>query len=282
MNYQITCVCGHKFLISDGQLSGHVICPACRRALSPVVSPGEPEAAPAVPANVPATTEKKENAVTTTPEEATKRCPFCGEVILAIARKCKHCGEYLDRPAAEALTGGAAAPQGGSPGVPPLPTDDTPVFTLTVSQWDNFWRFTICATIFAVIFVAMVKIDAFKAYALPGILGSLVVLGGIAWFFYASAKRSRCIIRPMRIETVVGILSRDTNTLELFRVTDLELKQGLVERMLGIGTIRVTSNDPNTPELILYEIPQARAVYKYLQQQVPIVARQRGAVYIER
>lgn len=26
----------------------------------------------------------------------TKKCPYCSEEILADAKKCKHCGEYLD------------------------------------------------------------------------------------------------------------------------------------------------------------------------------------------
>ena len=28
--------------------------------------------------------------------DETKVCPYCGEEILAIAKKCKHCGEFLD------------------------------------------------------------------------------------------------------------------------------------------------------------------------------------------
>lgn len=28
--------------------------------------------------------------------EKTKKCPYCGEEILAIAKKCKHCNEWLD------------------------------------------------------------------------------------------------------------------------------------------------------------------------------------------
>src|SRR5436305_5960962 len=28
--------------------------------------------------------------------EPDKPCPYCGEMILAVARKCRHCGQYLD------------------------------------------------------------------------------------------------------------------------------------------------------------------------------------------
>jgi hypothetical protein len=38
--------------------------------------------------------------VTTVTDQDTKDCPWCGETILSVAKKCKHCGEFLtdDRP----------------------------------------------------------------------------------------------------------------------------------------------------------------------------------------
>ena len=35
-------------------------------------------------------------AFTVSAPEKTRRCPMCGEEILAVAKKCKHCGELLD------------------------------------------------------------------------------------------------------------------------------------------------------------------------------------------
>lgn len=44
--------------------------------------------------------------------EATKRCPYCHEEILAAARKCKHCGEWLeDPPTTSAGTGSFTNPE---------------------------------------------------------------------------------------------------------------------------------------------------------------------------
>jgi hypothetical protein len=42
--------------------------------------------------------------------ETTRDCPFCGEQILAKARKCKHCSEFLDANERLSASGARHAP----------------------------------------------------------------------------------------------------------------------------------------------------------------------------
>ncbi|MCL2641008.1 MAG: PH domain-containing protein [Phycisphaerales bacterium] len=270
MNYKITCLCGNQFLINEEQLKGVVTCAECKRSLSPIVSP--------LPSPLPVAEEKEKEKEVVATDEPTKRCPYCGEEILTVAKKCKHCGEFLDRPL-PSIPSPASPPI--SPSVIPLASPPTvsgrsaivapgsaeipPMFELAVSQWDNFWRYFIClcvAVVGAYVFIQ------WTPYAFLGTAGTFVILGGVVGYFYLSAKTSRCGIWPTRIETKVGVLSKDVNALVVSRVTELELKQNMMERLLGIGSIHVKSNDPDMPELVLYKIPRAKKVYKYLQQQV--------------
>lgn len=66
-------------------------------------------------------------------DEETKRCPFCGESILAVAMKCKHCGSMLAEPPPQqqtyapppqgyAMPPGAYVVQGQPAPVPPAKT----------------------------------------------------------------------------------------------------------------------------------------------------------------
>lgn len=57
-----------------------------------------------------------------------------------------------------------------------------------------------------------------------------------------------------------GILVRTTDRIELIDISDVAFTQGLVQRMLGIGMIRVTSSDRSHPVLILKGIDEVDRV----------------------
>ena len=48
-----------------------------------------------------------------------------------------------------------------------------------------------------------------------------------------------------------GILKRVTDRIEVIDIDDVTYEQGIVQRMLGVGTIRVSSSDRSHPELVL-------------------------------
>ncbi len=287
MDYQITCVCGHRFLVSEDKVTSQVTCPACHQRLSPVIEASRP------PANKPPALVSASSAGPATPNasspalsaaaEETKRCPFCGEVILAIARKCKHCGEFLDRAQPGFPPGPPAAPGSTTSPLPAVPPADAPpVYEFSISQWDNFWKFVILITLVILLGCVLTLVPPLKEYAVIGTLGAAVLAMFFAWFFYLAARNTRYTVSSLRINIEHGVITKQLTSLELFRITDLQLKQGLVERILHIGSIHLKTTEDDLPELTLYQIPGARDVYKYLQNQIPLAAKMRGAVYVEK
>ncbi len=98
---------------------------------------------------------------------------------------------------------------------------------------------------------------------------SFVGLFGIVGTFLKHAT-SRFKVTLRRIELERGILSKSIESLELWRVLDLKYSQNVFDRILGVGRITVMSTDQSTPELVLYGLPDGRAIFERLREAVQV------------
>ncbi|NNM87692.1 MAG: PH domain-containing protein [Phycisphaerae bacterium] len=251
--FSVRCTCGQQLSLPASAIGQSVECPSCQRSLLPIWA----EAADNGPQTGPASSEPS----------PTKACPFCAEKIPAAACKCRFCNEFLDR-ADSAQVGGPVAKASTS-----RVDESAAVFNLCISQWDNVWKYLTCG---------LIVIPAAGSFLLPDlrsyaslILTAVAMAMGVTvlWIFFSTRSR-RCIISSGRIETHTGILGKQIEWVSMASVTDIRLKQSLGHRLMGIGTIIISSSDQMTPVLKLYQIPKARQVFEYLQTRISHFAGQ--------
>lgn len=77
-----------------------------------------------------------------------------------------------------------------------------------------------------------------------------------------------------------GILRRVTNRIETIDIDDVQVEQGFVERMFGVGTIKILSSDVSDPMLIIAGIDGVKEVGKMIDDARRQERRKRG-VHIE-
>lgn len=77
-----------------------------------------------------------------------------------------------------------------------------------------------------------------------------------------------------------GILKRVSDRIETIDIDDVTYEQGIVQRMLNVGTIRITSSDRTHPELKLIGIHDVERVAKMIDA-ARRTERERRGLYIE-
>lgn len=63
-----------------------------------------------------------------------------------------------------------------------------------------------------------------------------------------------------------GVIAKHVEEVELYRVKDVSLAQGVMARLLGIGTIQVLSTDDTTPTLCLEGIPNPESIKEQIRK----------------
>jgi hypothetical protein len=71
-----------------------------------------------------------------------------------------------------------------------------------------------------------------------------------------------------RVRITEGMLGKDREDIELVRVQDIDMTQGLTERMLGIGDIHIRSHDRSNPDVTLNNVSNPTEVHEILRRAV--------------
>lgn len=69
-----------------------------------------------------------------------------------------------------------------------------------------------------------------------------------------------------RLKIVKGMFSRDVENFELIRIQDIDLSQGVHERVMGIGDVAIKGHDASSPEVVLRNVKSPEAVYESLRK----------------
>lgn len=116
---------------------------------------------------------------------------------------------------------------------------------------------------------------ALLAVILAGIGAVMIAIG------YLKVISVAYRVDTMRIEIESGLLWKRIDNLELWRVKDLQYRQGLVQRMLGVADVVLHTSDATNPVVVLQHIHGARGLYDALRDAVDASRRARGVVGIE-
>jgi len=199
-------------------------------------------------------------------------CPECGQQISSQAASCPHCGIAL---AARVAGPGPAA---GAPEQTLWEASPSPLLLLGEAV----------ATLLVVLVVIVLV-----AVALPAVLAALpdggrgtwvdphktplvltvvlavyLALRGVRMTVHAARLRStRYRLTNQRLVVESGLLSRGMVEVDLRTVDDLVYRQGLVDRLLGIGTVGVVSSDRSVPRLQLLGVKDPRGTRELIRSQ---------------
>ena len=95
-------------------------------------------------------------------------------------------------------------------------------------------------------------------------LGLFIVCGLFCWLIVpiiigvARYLQTKCKVYDLtteRLKITQGVFSKHTDTLELYRVKDIQVRQPFIQRMFGVENISISTSDLSSPTLLLDAIP---------------------------
>jgi membrane protein YdbS with pleckstrin-like domain len=154
-----------------------------------------------------------------------------------------------------------------------------------VSQWKNFGFFLLQVLVAAAIivlslFVARAASPEITKFS-PYILVLLVVPIFIAAKRYLQTKCTMYEVTTERLKTTEGVFSKVTDTLEFYRIKDIERRQPFLYRLCGIENVQLNTSDTSSPLVIIEAIPHEVGLSDKIRNQVEAIRQQKGVREID-
>ncbi len=128
------------------------------------------------------------------------------------------------------------------------PVSETVVWSGNPSQVTNLGIYLVCALMAAAIVAAAVLVA-------PQAYWALIVPVVVALWKYLELRCFRYTVTTERVGLRRGILTKRTDSIELYRVKDTTVIEPFFLRMFGLADIVLTSSDRTTPLIVLHAIP---------------------------
>lgn len=109
---------------------------------------------------------------------------------------------------------------------------------------------------------------------------AIVTLGVAGLVFWIQSKSIRFRITSQRVRIERGLLDKDQDNVELFRIDHFDLHKPLGMRMLGYCELHLRSSDPSTVNVLLYGIPDLEALADRMREASLTERRRRGVTSI--
>ena len=115
----------------------------------------------------------------------------------------------------------------------------------------------------------------FGVYLLCGLLCWLIVPIFFALARYLQTKCKIFELTTQRFKITSGVFSKVTETLELYRVKDIETRQPFFSRLVGVENVQMTTSDTSSPFVLIEAVPSSIGLADKLRNQVEIIRQQK-------
>ena len=115
----------------------------------------------------------------------------------------------------------------------------------------------------------------FGVYLLCGLFCWLIVPLFFALVYYLQTRCKVFELTTQRFKITSGIFTKVTETLELYRVKDIETRQPFFSRLVGIENVQMTTTDASSPLVLIEAVPSSVGFADKLRHQVEMIRQQK-------